>query len=138
MWKHFNHQADIGILGTGNTIETAFEEAAMALMAVICNPQKVSCEKQIHIRCQNDDIELLFVDFLNAIIYEIATRRMLFSRFEVMIDADAGKLKARIWGEEANPEKHETAVEVKGATYTQLSVTQDQQGKWTAKCVVDV
>ena len=42
------------------------------------------------------------------------------------------------WGERVDPEKHQPAVEIKGATYTALSVTEQTDGSWTARCVVDV
>ncbi len=135
-WQHFNHQADIGIRGTGPSLEEAFAQAAIALTAVICTPDTIEQTDQIDLHCHGDDLELLFVDFLNAIIYEMATRRMLFGRFEVAIDK--GDLYAKAWGEKANPKKHQTAVEVKGATYTELHVVQDTAGQWTAQCVVDV
>jgi tRNA nucleotidyltransferase (CCA-adding enzyme) len=35
-------------------------------------------------------------------------------------------------------ERHQPAVEVKGATYTALKVARDEQGRWVAQCVVDV
>ncbi len=104
-------------------------------MAVICSPQKVQPKDSVRIHCQGDDMELLFVDWLNELVYEMATRRMLFGRFEVMVTGD--KLDGRAWGETADPERHETAVEVKGATYTQLKVAR-QDDKWIAQCVVDV
>ncbi len=135
MWEHFHHQADIGIRGVGRTLDEAFAEAAVALMAVICSPQKVQPAESVRIHCQGDDVELLFVDWLNELIYEMATRGMLFGRFEVTVTAD--KLDGRAWGETADPERHETAVEVKGATYTQLKVAR-QDDKWIAQCVVDV
>ncbi len=135
MWEHFHHQADIGVRGVGRTLDEAFAEAAVALMAVICSPQKVQPTESVRIHCQGDDMELLFVDWLNELVYEMATRRMLFSRFEVTVAAD--KLDGRAWGEIADPERHETAVEVKGATYTQLKVVR-QDDKWIAQCVVDV
>ena len=134
-WEHFYHQADIGVRGFGSSIEESFQQAAMALMAVICSPEKVTPSKQIDIQCSCDDMELLLVDWLNAIIYEIATRKMLFGRFEIRIKE--GKLNAAAWGETASPEKHETAVEAKGATYTELAVRQEN-GEWVAQCVVDV
>lgn len=81
-------------------------------------------------------MELLFADWLNAVIYEIATRSMLFSRFEVVIDDSV--LTAKAWGETVDPDKHELAVEVKAATYTELKVYQDSQSNWIAQCVVDV
>ena len=135
MWEHFHHQADIGIRGIGRTLDEAFAEAAVALMAVICSPQKVQPTESVRIHCQGDDMELLFVDWLNEIIYEMATRGMLFGRFQVTVAGD--KLDGRAWGETADPQRHETAVEVKGATYTQLKVAR-QNDKWIAQCVVDV
>jgi tRNA nucleotidyltransferase (CCA-adding enzyme) len=66
----------------------------------------------------------------------MATRGMLFSRFEVGIDGQS--LSARAWGEPLSVEKHQPIVEVKGATYTGLHVGREADGTWTAQCVVDV
>ncbi len=136
MWEHFHHQADIGVRGIGETVEEAFEEAASALTAVVCNPQKLQAEEEISIVCEADDVELLLVDWLNALIYEMSAGQMLFNQFEVHIED--GKLSAKVRGEKADPQRHETAVEVKGATYHKLSVQCDANGKWVAQCVVDV
>ncbi|MDH3872303.1 MAG: archease, partial [Gammaproteobacteria bacterium] len=83
MWRHFHHEADIGVVGQGETLEQAFEEAAVALTAVITDPQSVVCRETVTLDCEAPDAELLLVDWLNAIVYEMATRRMLFSRFSV-------------------------------------------------------
>ena len=135
-WEHFYHQADIGVRGMGSSPAEAFEQGALAMMAVICDPEKVEPATPVQISCDAPDIELLFVDFLNAIVYEIATRCMLFSKFKVKIDGD--NLTATAWGEPVDNEKHKTAVEVKAATYTQLCVKKDTEGNWVAQCVVDV
>lgn len=135
-WEHFHHQADIGVRGIGASAAEAFEEGAYAMLAVICDPEKVQPSNPVEISCNAPDIELLFVDFLNAIVYEIATRCMLFSKFEVTIDGE--NLSATVWGEAVNNEKHKTAVEVKAATYTQLCVKKDSDGNYVAQCVVDV
>ena len=37
-WEHFSHEADIGIRGVGPTLATAFEQAAIAMTAVITDP----------------------------------------------------------------------------------------------------
>jgi tRNA nucleotidyltransferase (CCA-adding enzyme) len=135
-WEHFYHQADIGVRGIGQNLSEAFEQAALAMMAVICNPENVAISEQVNIERTCQDVELLLADWLNALIYEMATRNMLFGKFEVHIDDM--KLTAKAWGEKADPEKHETAVEVKGATYTELKVEQDKDELWIAQCVVDV
>jgi SHS2 domain-containing protein len=136
-WEHFPHQADVGVRGIGPTREIAFEQAAMALMAAICDPNSVQPRERIEIECADDDDELLLVDWLNAVIYEMATRRMLFGRFSVAIKP-GNRLHAFAWGETINPQRHQAAVEAKGATVTELRVTQTASDSWRAQCVVDV
>ena len=85
-WEHFAHDADIGVRGIGASKAEAFEQAAMALTAVILDPQELAAEEVIEITCEAPDDELLLVDWLNALVYEMATRRLLFGRFEVHID----------------------------------------------------
>ena len=111
-------------------------EAGVALTAVICNSEKISPAEKIAIHCQAADVELLFADWLNAIIYEMSTGRMVFGRYEVNIDG--GELNATAWGEKIDHEKHETAVEVKAATYALLKVAKNETGQWMCQCVVDV
>ncbi len=135
-WEHFPHGADIGVRGLGKTREEAFEQAALALTAVVADPATVRPEQQVEIRCAAPDDELLLVDWLNALVYEMATGHMLFGRFQVTIED--GRLRGRAWGEPLDPGRHAAAVEVKGATYTALQVARDAGRRWRAQCVVDV
>jgi tRNA nucleotidyltransferase (CCA-adding enzyme) len=135
-WEHFSHQADMGVRGIAPSKEGAFEQAALAMIAVITDPLEVSPTEAVTIACEAPDDELLLVDWLNALIYEMATRKMVFGRVEVHLTDH--HLQATAWGEPVLVAKHQPAVEVKGATYTSLSVTQDRHGTWIAQCVVDV
>jgi SHS2 domain-containing protein len=135
-WEHFEHQADIGIRGTGRTMSEAFEQVAVAMTAVITRPDRILPRVTIPVKCEAPDRELLLADWLNAILREMSALRMLFSRFEVAVSGNT--LEAVLHGEILDPERHEPAIEVKGATYFMLSVAQDEAGKWTAQCVVDV
>ena len=134
-WEHFPHQADMGVRGVGPTLADAFEQTALAMIAVVTDPARVSPKVAVDIHCEAPDDELLLVDWLNALILEMAARHMLFSRFTVRITG-AG-LTASAWGEPVDPRRHEPAVEVKGATYTDLKVVHAADG-WTAQCIVDV
>ena len=136
MWNHFHHEADIGVRGTGQTSAQAFEQAAIALTAVITEPALVDCEVSIPVDCEAPDMELLLVDWLNALVFEMATRKMLFSRFHVELEGTS--LHATACGESVDVDRHQPAAEVKGATYTQLEVCEDPSGQWHAQCVVDV
>ena len=135
-WVHFSHEADIGVRGIGRTKSEAFEQAALALTEVITETARVIAHEKVNIVCQAPDDELLLVDWLNAVIYEMATRHMLFSRFRVGITDH--HLQGSAFGETIDLPRHRPAVEVKGATYTSLSVRQDPAGHWEAQCVVDV
>lgn len=135
-WEHFSHGADIGVRGTGATRGDAFEQAALAVTAVVTDPAQVAADTSIEIRCEAPDDELLLADWLNALIYEMATRNMLFGRFAVSLRDHV--LEAKAWGEPVDRLRHRPAVEVKGATYTALSVARRDDGIWVAQCVVDV
>lgn len=135
-WEHFAHQADIGVRGIGRSVDEAFEQAGLALTAVVVMPDAVQPTRSVSIDCQAADLEVLLVDWLNAIVFEMATRRMLFRVFQVSIQD--GHLTATAAGEPVDPVRHEPAVEIKGATYTSLRVAHQSDGTWLAQCVVDV
>lgn len=134
-WEHFEHGADIGVRGVGQTVEEAFAEAGRALTAVITTIENVACKEWRVIECRGDDMEILFFNWLNALIYEMAVQNMLFCQFSVRIVGDM--LHAEVCGESIDVKKHAPAVEIKGATLTALAVYQEN-GQWIAQCVVDV
>ena len=143
-WEHYSHPADMGIRGFGPTKGEAFGQAALALTAVIIDLQTVQPKEVVEITCREQDDELLFVSWLNALIYEMATRQMLFSKFDVSIKNQTSarpveqQLQAKAWGEKIDLKRHNPAVEVKAATYADLKVRQDKSGNWLAQCIVDV
>jgi len=134
-WEHYAHEADVGVRGFGATPAEAFEQAALALTAAVTDPAAVRPLDRIELACEAPDDELLLGAWLNALVYEMATRRMLFSKFRVRIDG--GALSAEAWGEPVQAARHHPAVEVKGATYTTLRVAR-QGDEWIAQTVIDV
>lgn len=135
-WNHFEHDADIGLHATSATREGLFEEMGQALTAVVTDPAEVRLEETVDIHCEATDDALLLVDWLNALIYEMATRRMVFGKWSVTLHGTI--LEARVEGEALNRDRHKPVVEVKGATYTALAVERDESGNWCGQCVVDV
>ena len=133
---HFPHDADIGVCGIGPAPGEAFEQAALAMTGVVTDPAKIELKEAVHIECAAPNMELLLVDWLNAIIFEMATRNMLFGAFKVSIDGP--RLRGTAIGEAVSVERHAPAVEVKGATLTELAVVEDRPGEWRAQCIVDV
>ena len=135
-WEHFPHDADLGVRGIGRTREQAFEQAALAMTAAITDPALIQRTRCIDIEVHSTDAEILLTEWLNAIVFEMATQHLLFSRFEVAIEDT--RLTAKAEGEPVEVARHHPAVEVKGATFTELKVEHRPDGSWIAQCVVDV
>jgi tRNA nucleotidyltransferase (CCA-adding enzyme) len=74
-WEHFPHEADVGLRGFGPTLGIAFEQAALALTAVVTD-HVIADKTEVEVVCDAPDVELLFVEWLNAIIYEMAVRAL--------------------------------------------------------------
>ena len=135
-WEHFEHEADIGLRAIAPTREELFELMGEALTAIITEPENVESVETITVSCEAPDDALLLVDWLNALVFEMATRRMIFGEWNVALSDH--KLNARISGETIDRQRHQPVVETKGVTYTALAVEQDDEGNWRGQCVVDV
>ena len=134
-WEHFPHGSDVGVRGYGSTPAAAFEQAASALTAAVTSA-RVEGKVRVEVSCEAPDLELLFVDWLNSVIYEMAVRRMLFAHFSVRIEG--ARLNGTLWGEPVDFARHAAACEPKGATYSALRVAAGRDGVWSAACVVEV
>jgi SHS2 domain-containing protein len=134
-YETFAHDADIGVRGRGATLAEALANAGRALTAVVTDPGSVREVLSVEITCESADPEVLLFDWLNALVFEMATRRVLFGRYDVRVDG--ARLVGRAFGEPVEVARHQPAVEVKGATWTGLRVAREG-GVWVAECVVDV
>jgi len=134
-WEHFPHDADVGIRGRGATLAEAFEQAALALTGIVTDAE-IAAQTEVEVTCEAPDVEVLLVEWLNAIIYEMAVRNMIFGRYKVTLSDTS--LKGTMWGETVDQAKHSPACEPKGATYTALRVAKEPDGTWSAACIIDV
>jgi len=135
-WEHYSHPADMGVRGFGKTKAEAFEQAALAMTAIVSELKKIGLKDNVEICCEQDDEQMLLAEWLNAVIYEMATRKMLFGRFEVIIDGN--RLKAKLAGEKIDVKKHRPVVEIKAATFMDLEVKKTKNNLWMAQCIVDI
>jgi beta-phosphoglucomutase family hydrolase len=135
-WEHFPHDADIGVRGYGPTMAVAFEQAALAMTAVVTDPAHIALRQSVDMACEAPSAELLLVDWLNAVVLRMATDGLVFGAFEVAISGT--RLDGRALGEPIDIARHQPAVEVKGATLTALEVAEQPDGSWRAQCIVDV
>ncbi len=106
------------------------------MMAVITDPANVTLQSETEIRCEAPELDLLLLDWLNALVLKMATDNLVFGSFAVSISGP--RLHAIARGEPIDVARHQPAVEVKGATLTELSVARGSDGLWRAQCIVDV
>jgi SHS2 domain-containing protein len=134
MSHYFEHDADVGIIGRGSTIEQAFESAAEAVFAIVTNLEAVQPDISVAFEFAEEDLEFALVTWLNLLLGKARELGMVFCRFRI-------HRQGNLWQAEALGGKWhadlEHGVEVKGATLTMLSVKQIGT-IWEARCVVDV
>ena len=133
-FAYFEHGADMGIVGRGAQIEQAFEQAAMAVFALMTRLDDVQPQQSVAIEFEEADAELALVTWLNRLLGEARSRALVLGRFQLRRNGTLwnGTAAGEPWREDL-----ERGVEVKGATLTALAVAR-QGGIWEAHCVVDV
>jgi SHS2 domain-containing protein len=132
----FPHGADVGVRGIGPSLASAFEQAALALTLAVTDPAGVTLRERIEVTCEAPNDAYLLLDWLNALIYEMAVQRLVFGRF--VVSTEGQRLYGQAWGEPVDRSRHKPAVEPKGATLTALKVETRADGAWVAQCIVDV
>jgi SHS2 domain-containing protein len=138
-YHYLEHTADLGIQGIGATPQEAFGEGAQAMLATMANVAKVKCKQSYPLQCTAPDIPSLFVEWLNEILYQREVNDALFGSAHVTRLEQTEKewmLEGIACGEPLDPERHETYIEVKAATYSGLEYIPGE--KYTIQCVLDV
>jgi SHS2 domain-containing protein len=130
-YSYFDHDADVGVIGHGVTLEESFEAAAVATFALMTDLAAVRRSDSKRIVFEEADVELALVRWLNLLLGTARACAMVFADFRLERDGV-------VWRGLANGEAwHDglaRGVEVKGATLTMLKVEQTEAG-WEARCV---
>jgi len=133
-YGYFDHDADIGIIGRGATLERAFESAARAMFAIMAEELPEPLESEVAFVFEEEDVEFALVRWLNYLIAHAQSLSIVLGRFELRREGDFWHTKA--WGAPWS-RAIVRGVEVKGATLTMLSV-EEEAGLWEVRCIVDV
>ena len=133
-YDYFDHDADIGIVGHGDTLEHAFEAAARAMFAIMIDIAPLRPETMVQFGFEEEDHELALITWLNLLLAHAREQQTVFSQFALRHEGAHwyGEARGQHWSRDM-----ERGVEVKGATLTMLSVKETPEG-WEARCVVDV
>lgn len=111
----------------GKNLSEAFANAAYQFFDLITDASSIEAKESIPIFCESADLDLLFSDWVNSLIWEIRDKKMLFSRFEIQVEGI--NVKGKIWGEKINPQKHALKrSQIQGIAFDRLHCLEDQQG----------
>jgi SHS2 domain-containing protein len=141
-WKFefLEHTADVYIAAHGQTLEEAFENAALAMFEVMTNTEKVSPDMEDSVEVKAEDEFALLYSWLEALLVKFETKNMLYSNFKISSieeTSDGFRIKAVVWGEKFNAEKHTQKVGVKAVTYHRMEIIKEID-KVTLEFILDI
>lgn len=135
-YEYFEHQADIGIRGKGNTLAEAFEQAALAMFEIMVDTIDLNPTESQIVEIEADNSEELLISWLSELLFLKDVENKIFSRFEIS-KIDENTIVAKVYGEKIDFSRHKLKLEVKAATWTQLAIKKHDNG-YIAQCLVDV
>ena len=138
-FRFFDHTADVGLELSAPTLPALFEEAALALSAVLSRSGRVEPRRHVSVSLTAPSLEQLLVDWLAELLGRFDVELWVTGGVEVTVDRGDGRcsLQALVAGEPLDRCRHPHALPVKGITYHRLSVLQTADG-WCATIVLDV
>lgn len=139
-FHYLDHEAEIGVLSTGQTVEDAFADGARGMLGVMVDVSTVAPDEIVPFECTATDLPGLFIALLNELLYLMETRRLFFADVvihAVETDESGCRLTGEARGERIDLQKHAIRTEVKAPTYYGLQVERVGD-EYRVRCVLDV
>ena len=139
-FEFLEHTADVLIAAHGQTLEEAFENAALAMFEVMTDTTKIDPVQEDTIEVEAEDEYALLYSWLEALLVKFEVKGMLFSQFEmgrIQDTPDGYKLQASVWGEKFKAEKHPQKVAVKAVTYHRMEIIKEHD-QITLEFILDI
>ena len=139
-FEFLEHTADAYIAAYGRSLAEAFENAALAMFETMTDTSKVEPKIEDEIEVEGFDEQSLLYNWLESLIVKFEMTGNLYSKFKITdIEKTNGgfRLKAKVWGEQFNPEKHPQKVGIKAVTYHRMEIKKEPE-KVTVKFLLDL
>jgi len=139
-FEFLEHTADVLISAHGASLEQAFENAALAMFEVMTDTKKINTIEKDTVEVEAEDEYALLYSWLEALLVKFEVNGMLCSKFEILgleDNSEGFKLKANVWGERFNAEKHPQKVAVKAVTYHRMEIIKEHD-KVTVEFILDI
>ncbi len=135
-YEVFEHTADIGVRIKGSSREELFKNAGLALFRISSRKQFTvdKTRRDITVKLNADDLEELFVGWLNELLSLSAAKGLIFHNIKINKLTDNSLEAVAVGSPVAN---YKVNTEIKAATYHELRIIQDESG-WQAEVILDV
>lgn len=137
-YRLLDHTADLKVEIYGPGLKELFCNAAFMIFDVMLDLKKVREQGQYEIALQSTDLPELFLDWLRELLFLFSTRSFVTRRVEISaLQSEPALLKAVVYGESYDPERHGLKIEIKTPTYHQYQLERTQEG-YRATVIFDV
>ncbi|MCL1978280.1 MAG: archease [Candidatus Bathyarchaeota archaeon] len=140
-FEFLEHTADVYVRAYGDSMQEAYENAALAMFETITKTGKVGQKEEEIITVEAEDQYALLYSWLEALLVNSETKGMLYSKFQITDwteTAESFKITAHVWGEKFQSKKHPQKVAVKAVTYHRMVVMREKEGKVVLEFILDI
>lgn len=123
-FETFEHTADIGLRVFGKDDAALFSNAAFGLLSLLISTKDIQAQSEKTIKLVEDNVEELFVSWLNEILFYVTTRNFIPKK--ITIDTISQRtIIASLHGE---TKQIPLLTEIKAATYHELEIKETEKG----------
>src|SRR3989344_179933 len=133
-YKFLEHTADIKFQIYGKTLNEVFENSVLAVAEYVSRGKKIKARKGKIINVSGNDLESLFYNFLDELVYLIDAENFVAAKAKVTIFGY--NLKAELFGDSTN--NYKDLDHIKAATYAEMYIKKLPDENWEAQAVMDV
>ncbi len=121
------HSSEAKLIVQGHDAAGLFRQAGREFTDIITDVDEVLPQEKYEIKIEAESQEELLVEFLRKLLFLFDADRVLFSKFEIQ-ELSPQRLRAEVWGEGFDADRHLFKTEVKAVTHYQLKVEETKDG----------
>jgi len=133
--EFFDHTADVGIRLTRPSLETLFEDAALAMFHIIAPNNEFYFNVDYEINIESNNREELLVNWLSELNFCFQVKGYVPVTFDLVLFENG--LSAVVHGDVFDPSQHNVEIEIKAVTYHKMYLLQ-QKDHWSAQIIFDI
>lgn len=126
-YKYFDTTADIGIDVIADNMNLAFKFAAIGVMNLITDVDKIEPQKPMQVNLTSEDIDSLLYDWITELLMLLNSDNYIASEYDVKITQKGSEyhLEALMMGDIYDTTKYNYKTEVKAITYHLMEIKKE-------------